>query len=440
MWSRELGATVGRALALHAAEHFYIVTEPIAGLPRDLPVLRVPDECAYYKEDAGKLLLGAFEPVAKPWGMGGIPKDFCFDSCPTDFDHFEPVLRNAAIDRVPMLATPASQTWFNGPESFTPDDRYLLGETAEVRDLFCRLRLQLDRHPEFGRGRQGAGGMDPRPPPPIDLPGMDVRRMHPFQGTRPTWPTAPPSRWAAVRHALARPPGRSARRARRTPLHDRLLAPAPAWASWRLGAAELVRPSRARRHATATASAPELVRYGRRRGAPACATPWRCSTSPRWPSSSCRGATPAAAEPPGHRRRRRRAGPGGLHAVAERARGHRGRPDRDAAGGRRFLVVTSVASHVRDLAWLQRHIDPTTRCTVTDVTSGPGDAGRDGPERARCCSGCRRRPGQLAFPFGSSQELEIGYADRSRPALTYVGELGWELYVPAESRCMSSTG
>lgn len=96
MWSHRLAADVGVAVPLHAAEHFYIVTEAIAEVPRNLPVLRVQDECAYYKEDAGKLLMGCFEPVAKPWGMDGIPEDFCFDSLPEDYDHFEPILSAAA--------------------------------------------------------------------------------------------------------------------------------------------------------------------------------------------------------------------------------------------------------------------------------------------------------------------------------------------------------
>jgi glycine/D-amino acid oxidase-like deaminating enzyme len=102
MWSRDLAAGIGVSLPLHAAEHFYIITEPIADLPRELPVLFVGDECSYYKEDAGKLLLGCFEPEAKPWGHDGIPEDFCFDSLPEDFDHFEPILK-MAVQRVPAL-------------------------------------------------------------------------------------------------------------------------------------------------------------------------------------------------------------------------------------------------------------------------------------------------------------------------------------------------
>ena len=126
MWARDIGAMAGVSVPLHACEHFYIVTEQIDGLKRDLPVLRVPDECAYYKEDAGKLLLGAFEPVAKPWGGDGIPDDFEFTTLPDDFDHFQPIMEQA-IERLPLLETTGIQMFFNGPESFTPDDRYLLG-------------------------------------------------------------------------------------------------------------------------------------------------------------------------------------------------------------------------------------------------------------------------------------------------------------------------
>lgn len=118
MWGRDLAAASGVTLPLHACEHFYIVTENIPELAR-LPVLRVPDECAYYKEDAGKILLGAFEPRAKPWGMAGIPEDFCFDQLPEDFDHFEPVLERA-VARMPLLGQAGIHTFFNGPESFTP--------------------------------------------------------------------------------------------------------------------------------------------------------------------------------------------------------------------------------------------------------------------------------------------------------------------------------
>ncbi|MDA0997957.1 MAG: FAD-binding oxidoreductase, partial [Proteobacteria bacterium] len=134
MWTREFARVHGVTVPLHACEHFYIVTEPFEGCTPDLPVYRDYDSHAYYKEDAGKMLLGAFEPVAKPWGMDGISEDFCFDQLPDDFDHFEPILE-AALRRMPALETAGIQTFFCGPESFTPDDRYHLGEAPELPGL-----------------------------------------------------------------------------------------------------------------------------------------------------------------------------------------------------------------------------------------------------------------------------------------------------------------
>ena len=211
-------------MPLHAAEHFYIVTEPIAELPRNLPVLRVPDECTYYKEDAGKLLVGAFEPVAKPWGMDGIPEDFCFDTLPEDIDHFEPILESATR-RVPLLAKAGIQPFFNGPESFTPDDRYLLGETPEVRDLFVAAGFNsIGIQSSGGAGKVLAEWIrDGRMP--MDLSDVDIRRMHPFQSNRSylhdrtveTLGLLYAMHWPYRQHETARG-------VRRSPFHDRLVA------------------------------------------------------------------------------------------------------------------------------------------------------------------------------------------------------------------------
>ena len=126
MWSRDLAASVGVTLPLHACEHYYVLFESVAGLHPDLPVLRDYDACTYYKYDAGKLLVGAFEPSARPWGMEGISEDFCFDEIAGDFEHFEPVLHDA-MKRLPALEQAGIQKFFCGPESFTPDVRYHLG-------------------------------------------------------------------------------------------------------------------------------------------------------------------------------------------------------------------------------------------------------------------------------------------------------------------------
>jgi len=180
MWGHDVGRMLGVNVPLQACEHFYIVTEAIAGLTQ-LPVLRVPDECAYYKEDAGKMLLGAFEPNAKPWGP--IPKDFEFDQLPEDFDHFEPILE-AACERMPMLAEAGIHTFFNGPESFTPDDAYHLGLAPEMDNVWVAAGFN-------SIGIQSAGGagmalshwMD-EGEKPFDLGDVDISRMQPFQGNK----------------------------------------------------------------------------------------------------------------------------------------------------------------------------------------------------------------------------------------------------------------
>ena len=182
MWAREVGAMAGVAVPLQACEHFYMVTESIPGLTQ-LPVLRVPDECAYYKEDAGKMLLGAFEPVAKPWGMDGIPEDFCFDELPEDFDHFEPILE-MAINRFPALAEVGIHTFFNGPESFTPDDRFYLGEAAEVENYWVACGYNsVGIQSAGGAGMALAQWMEDGQPP-FDLWDVDIRRVQPFQANK----------------------------------------------------------------------------------------------------------------------------------------------------------------------------------------------------------------------------------------------------------------
>ena len=183
MWAREFGLKAGVNVPLHAAEHFYIVTENMPELQHGLPTLRDMDGYCYYKEDAGKLLVGMFEPNAKPWGMDGIPDDFCFDQLPDDYDHLDPYIE-AAMHRLPILENTGLQLFFNGPESFTPDDRYHLGEAPELRNYFVAAGFN-------SVGIQSAGGAGKmlaewihKGHPPQDLWDVDIRRNMPFQNTR----------------------------------------------------------------------------------------------------------------------------------------------------------------------------------------------------------------------------------------------------------------
>ena len=178
MWGRDVGRMLGTNIPLQACEHFYIVSEPIEGLTQ-MPVLRVPDECAYYKEDAGKMMLGAFEPVSKPWGP--IPENFEFDQIPEDFDHFEPILE-MAVNRMPMLAETGIHTFFNGPESFTPDDAYHLGLCAEMDNVWVAAGFNsVGIQSGGGAGMALADWMDSGEKP-FDLGDVDITRMQPFQG------------------------------------------------------------------------------------------------------------------------------------------------------------------------------------------------------------------------------------------------------------------
>ena len=224
MWGRELGDEVGAVVPLHAAEHFYIVTEGVEGISPTMPVLRDPDGCGYFKEEAGKLLIGWFEPVAKPWGMKGIPESFSFSSLPEDFEHIAPLVENAT-HRMPLLAETGIRLFFNGPEAFTPDDRYLLGESPDVKGLFMACGFN-------SIGIQSAGGagkvladwiIDGRPP--MDLWDVDVRRMMPFQRNRSYLHdrTVEALGLLYAMHWPFRQP-ETARGVRRSPFHDRLAA------------------------------------------------------------------------------------------------------------------------------------------------------------------------------------------------------------------------
>ncbi len=174
------GRRAGAPVPVQACEHFYVVTEPVPGLPTTLPVLRDMDGCAYYKEDAGKLLLGAFEPKAKPWGLDGIPEDFCFDELPEDFDHFAPILEHAAR-RVPVMGRIGLRKFFNGPEGFTPDQRYYLGETAELSGFYVLAGFNSIGIQSGGGAGKALAEWIEAGEMPFDLAAVDAQRAEPFQ-------------------------------------------------------------------------------------------------------------------------------------------------------------------------------------------------------------------------------------------------------------------
>ena len=185
MWSRQIGEDIGVSIPLYPNEHFYVITEPMKDLPKNLPVLRDYNACLYLKEDAGKMLVGIFEPNAKPAfkDKGIVPNDFSFGEFPDDFDHFEPYLEKS-FHRLPMLENAGIRKFFSGPESFTPDTQYLLGETAEVKNLYtCCGFNSIGIASSGGAGRVTAewminGHMNE------DLFSLDIKRFQKFHSSK----------------------------------------------------------------------------------------------------------------------------------------------------------------------------------------------------------------------------------------------------------------
>ena len=432
MWGRTLADMSGVTLPLHACEHFYIVTEPVAGL-KSLPVLRVPDECAYYKEDAGKMLLGAFEPVAKPWGMDGIREDFCFDQLPEDFDHFAPILEQA-VNRMPMLETAGIHTFFNGPESFTPDDRYYLGEAPELKGYWVAAGYN-----SIGIVSSGGAGMALAEwmndgEPPFDLWEVDIRRAQPFQKNR-RYLKVRVSETLGLLYADHFPYRQmaTARGVRRSPLHEHLKArgavfgEVAGWerANWfaKDGQEREYQYSWKRQNwfdnqreehlaVRERVGLFDMTSFGKIRveGRDALAFLQRLCAN------------------------QMHVAPGRI--VYTQMLNERGGIESDLTVTRlsetAFLLVVPGATLQRDLAWLRKHLKDEF-VVVTDVTAA---------ESVLCVMGPKSRelmrqvsPNDFsngAHPFGTAREIEIGMGLARAHRVTYVGELGWELYVSTD--------
>jgi glycine cleavage system aminomethyltransferase T/glycine/D-amino acid oxidase-like deaminating enzyme len=434
MWSREFAAQAGVSLPLHAAEHFYIVTEPIPELEPDLPVMFATDECSYYKEDAGKLLLGCFEPEAKPWGMDGIPEDFCFDALPEDFDHFEPIL-DMAIKRMPILADTGIQLFFNGPESFTPDDRYLLGETPEVRGLYCACGFNSVGILSSGGVGKALADWIRNGHPPVELADVDVRRMQPFQSnkaylhdrTTETLGLLFQMHWPYRQYDTARG-------VRRSPFHAQLRAANACMTE----AAGFERPGFFARNGMK----PEIdYSYGPQNWFHMAGHESRnTAESVTLFDQSCFAQFRVEGRDACTELNRICAGDVGVPVgklVYTQWLNERGGIEADVTITRlsetAFLIVTIAGSQTRDFSWLTRNLNPDAHAIATDVSSGYAMLGLMGPQSRsllQALSGANLS--NDAFPFATSQEIELGYAKARASRVTYVGELGWELYVPTE--------
>ncbi|PSH63162.1 GcvT family protein [Phyllobacterium sophorae] len=432
MWARDLAGTSGVTVPLHACEHFYLVTEAIEGLGR-LPVLRVPDECAYYKEDAGKMMLGAFEPVAKPWGMNGISEDFCFDQLQEDFEHFEPILE-MGVNRMPMLGTAGIHTFFNGPESFTPDDRYYLGEAPELGGYWVAAGYN-----SIGIVSSGGAGMALAQwihdgEAPFDLWEVDIRRAQPFQKNR-RYLKERVSETLGLLYADHFPYRQMAtsRNIRRSPIHEHLkqrgavFGEVAGWerANWfaKDGQEREYRYSWKRQNWFDNQREEHLaVRNGV--GLFDMTSFGKIRVEGRdallFLQKLC--ANQLDVEPG--------------RIVYTQMLNNRGGIESDLTITRlsetTFFVVVPGATLQRDQAWMRKHLKDEF-VVITDVTPAESVLCLMGPKSRELIQ--KISPNDFsneANPFGTAREIEIGMGLARAHRVTYVGELGWELYVSTD--------
>ena len=434
MWGREFGQRIGVNLPLQAMEHYYLISEPIEGVHNKLPILRDPGRSAYVREEAGKIMLGFFEPVGAPWAVDGIPENFCFDEIQPDWERMEPWIERG-MQRVPILMDTGIRQFFCGPESFTPDHNYLMGRAPYVDNLFVACGFNsLGILSGGGAGHVMAQWID-EGVQPMDIWDVDIRRLQPTQNNQAyVVDRSVESLGIAYQMHWPNRQWETARNVKRSALHNRV--------------------------AKAGACFGESAGWER----------------PNWYAEP--GQTPAyeydferqnwfdnnAAE---HRAVREAVGlfeqssfakllvqgtdavtvlnrlstndvdvaPG--RAVYTQFLNKRGGVEADLTISRlaedRFLVVTPAftATHVN--AWIMENVPAGSFCIVTDVTGAWCMLNVQGPRSRELLGRVSNADfSTAAFRFGAIRQVEIGYQHALALRMSYTGELGWELYVPTE--------
>ncbi|WP_433334016.1 GcvT family protein [Spirillospora sp. CA-294931] len=426
-WAREIGRMAGATVPLHSAEHYYVVTERIDGVHPDLPVLRDPDGYTYFKEEVGGLVVGGFEPDAKPWGMDGIPDPFEFALLPEDWDQFAILMENA-IQRVPALDHTGVRKFYNGPESFTPDNNFLLGACPEVRGLFVGAGFNSAGIASAGGAGRALAEWIVAGEPEMDLWPVDVRRFARWADNG-AWLHDRVKEVLGLHYAMAWPNREldTARPLRRSPVHHLLrdsgarfgskmgwervnhFGPAPEYSFERQNWHDAVGAEvGATREDLALFDQTSFSKFTVKGPGAERALQWLCAND-------------VAVEPG--------------RVVYTGLLNDRGGYESDLTVTRvaqdEYLVVTGSAQTTRDLDYLGRNLGE--GCALVDVTSAYAVFGLMGPRSREALSGLSASDlSNEGFPFGTSRLIDLGYATVRATRVTYVGELGWELYVPAE--------
>ena len=433
-WAKAVGRLCGVTVPLHSAEHYYIVTGKIAGVHRDLPVMRDPDGYIYFKEEVGGLVMGGFEPDAKPWGMNGIPENFEFQLLPDDWDQFQILMENAIL-RVPALKTCEVKQFLNGPESFTPDSNFILGEAPELKNFYVGAGFN-----SMGIASSGGAGMAlaewiVNGGPTMDLWPVDIRRFARWYDNERILHDR--AKEALGLHYAMPWPNRefeTMRPLRRSPVYHLLQERGASFgsklgwerANWFAPKGESPRVEysfgrqnwfaasaaehKATREAVALFDMTSFSKYLVKGREAEAALQYLCAND--------------VAVAPGR-------------TVYTGMLNERGGYESDFTVTRlapdEFLIVTGSAQATRDYDFITRHLPADRHVALVDVTSMYAVFAVMGPQSRDLLQKVTRADlGNDAFAFGASRTIDLGYATVRAVRLTYVGELGWELYVPVE--------
>ncbi len=429
-WAREFGALAGVNVPLISVQHQYLVTEPIDGVSPDLPTLRDPDRLTYYKEEVGGLVMGGYEPNPIPWATGGLPENFSFTLLDEDWDHFGPMME-LALPRVPALERAGIKQLINGPESFTPDGNFILGEAPELRGYFVGAGFNA-----FGIASGGGAGKAlaewiAGDEPPYDLWAVDIRRFGAVHRDR-RWVEARTLELYGKHYTIAWPGEEhaSVRGARKSPLYDTLAGRGACFG-------EKMGWERPNWFAPAGVEAKDVYSFER----------------PNWFEH-------VAAE---HRAVRERVGlidqtsfakfeVSGADAASALNRicandvdcapgqlrytqllNSRGGIEADLTVTRldtdRYYLVTGTGFVTHDRHWIGGHFRAGEAVTLEDVSDRYSVLSLMGPRAREVISAAGEGDfGNAAFPFGAAQRIRIAGRELLALRVTYVGELGWELH------------
>jgi sarcosine dehydrogenase len=433
-WTRELAAKVGVAVPLVSVQHQYVITEPM-GLARDLPTLRDPDRLIYFKEEVSGLVMGGYEPNPIPWTDGSVPDDFQFQLLQPDWDHFEPMMRQA-LARVPALETAGIKQLVNGPESFTPDGNWIIGEAPELPGLFIGAGFNA-----FGIASAGGAGRALAEwivggEPALDVWPVDIRRFgRPHRDVG--WVRTRTLEAYGRHYTMAWPfeENESARPTRVSPLYLRLkeqgavfgeklgwerpnwfapkgMEPRDVYSYGRQNWFDIVGAEhKACRERVALFDESSFAKFELHGRDAAQALQWICANDVDKPPGSVTYTQMLNQR-------------GGIQCDLTVAR-----LAEDA-----FYIVTGTGFATHDFAWIARNIPPGMDARLHDVTSGWAVLGLMGPHARHVLGQCTDADlSNEAFPFASWRDIAIAGARVRAVRITFVGELGWELHVPAET-------